>query len=115
MNVPYINFEGVNIHCTGLDMILVHISILTEAQITCLGGDGTFQVIYLRSFQLKFVVWESFKQFPSYPLSDRQLEKLRAVFGRGVKKRNWRRLAGNPADSVNTLAGEFWVPLGMVW
>ena len=44
-----------------------------------------------------------------YPLSDRQLEKLRAVFGRGVKKRNGRRLAGNPADFVNTLAGEFWV------
>ena len=43
------------------------------------------------------------------PLSDRQLEKLRAVFGRGVKKRNGRRLAGNPADFVNTLAGEFWV------
>ena len=44
-----------------------------------------------------------------YPLSDRQLENLRAVFGRGVKKRYGRRLAGNPADIVNTLAGEFWV------
>ena len=44
-----------------------------------------------------------------YPLSDRQLENLRAVFGRGVKKRNGRRLAGNPADFVNTLASEFWV------
>ena len=50
-----------------------------------------------------------------YPLSDRQLENLRAVFGRGVKKRNGRRLAGNPADLVNTLAGEFWVSLRMVW
>ena len=50
----------------------------------------------------------------TYPLSDRQLENLQAVFGRGVKKRNWRRLAGNPAGFVNTLAGEFWVPLGMV-
>ena len=50
-----------------------------------------------------------------YPLSDRQLENLRAVFGRGVKKRNGRRLAGNPADFVNTLAGEFGVSAyGMV-
>ena len=46
-----------------------------------------------------------------YPLSDHQLENLRAVFGRGVKKRNGRRLAGNPADFVNTLAGEFWLLL----
>ena len=33
-----------------------------------------------------------------YPLSDRQLANLLAVFGRGVKKRNGRRLAGNSAD-----------------
>ena len=40
---------------------------------------------------------------------------MRAVFGRGVKKRNGRRLAGNPADFVNTLASEFWVfTYGMV-
>ena len=49
------------------------------------------------------------------PLSDRQLENLRAVFGRGVKKRNGRRLAGKPANFVNTLTGEFWVSLRMVW
>ena len=52
-------------------------------------------------------------QFPSmalpYPLSDRQLENFRAVFGRGVKKRNGRCLADNPADFVDTWAGEFWV------
>ena len=35
-----------------------------------------------------------------YPLSDRQLENLTVVFGQGVKKRNDRRLAGNPADFV---------------
>ena len=50
-----------------------------------------------------------------YPLSDRQLKNLRAVFGRGVKKRIGRRLAGNPVDFVNTLAGDFWVSLHMVW
>ena len=50
-----------------------------------------------------------------YPLSDRQLENLQAIFGWGVKKRNRPRLAGNPADFVNTLAGEFWVSAyGMV-
>ena len=50
-----------------------------------------------------------------YPLSDQQLENLRAVFGRGVIKRNGRRLAGNPADFVNSLASEFWVSAyGMV-
>ena len=55
-------------------------------------------------FSQKVVRWKE-----TYPLSDRQLENLRAVFGRGVKKRNGRRLAGNPAHFVNTLAGEFWV------
>ena len=50
-----------------------------------------------------------------YPSSDRQLENLPAVFGQGVKKRNGRRLAGNPADFVNTLVGKFWVSLRMVW
>ena len=50
-----------------------------------------------------------------YPLPDRQLKNLRAVFGRGVKKRNGRRLAGHPADFVNTLAGKFRVSLRMVW
>ena len=49
-----------------------------------------------------------------YPFSERQLKNMRAVFGRGVKKRNGCRLAGNPADFVNTLAGEFWVSLRMV-
>ena len=54
--------------------------------------------------------------YPSlYPLSDWQLENLPPVFGRGVKKRNGRHLAGNPADFVNTLTGEFWVSLRMVW
>ena len=51
----------------------------------------------------------------SYPLSDRQLENFRAVFSRGVKKRNGPRLAGNPVVYVNTLASEFWVSLRMVW
>ena len=65
-------------------------------------------------FQFFFQIISLFLDY-IYPLSDRQLENLRAVFGRGVKKRNGRRLAGNPADLVNTLAGEFWVSLCMVW
>ena len=71
---------------------------------------GSTQLIHGRWFKKN-----TFKKAAIYPLSDRQLENLRAVFGRGVKKRNGRRLAGNPADCVNTLAGEFWVSLRMVW